>query len=57
MDELELQIETYEPLIEAYHALSADDKERLELLLEDIDYNSLSAEAKTLYDFLSSNIQ
>ena len=57
VDELEAQLETYEPLIEAYYALSTDDKERLKLLLEDINYDSLSAEAKTLYDFISSNIQ
>ena len=57
VDELEAQLGTYEPLVEAYHALSADDKERLKLLLEDIDYNSLSDEAKTLYNFLFSNIQ
>ena len=57
VDELEAQLSAYEPLVEAYHALSADDKERLKLLLEDIDYKSLSNEAKTLYNFLFSNIQ
>ena len=56
VDELEAQLEIYEPLVEAYNALSTDDKERLKLLLEDIDYDSLSNEAKALYDFLSSNI-
>ena len=57
VDELEAQLEIYEPLTEAYYALSKDDKERIALLLEDIDYDSLSDEAKTLYDFLLSNIQ
>ena len=57
VDELEEQLNSYEPLIEAYYALSTDDKEHLKLLLEDIDYDSLSDEAKTLYDFISSNIQ
>ena len=57
VDELEAQLEICEPLIEAYHALSTDDKERLKLILEDINYDSLSDEAKTLYDFISSNIQ
>ena len=57
VDELEAQLNIYEPLIEAYHSLGADDKERAKLLLEDLNYDSLSDEAKTLYDFLISNIQ
>ena len=57
VDELEAQLEIYEPLTEAYYALSKDDIERIKLLLEDIEYDSLSAEAKTLYDYISSNIQ
>ena len=57
VDELEAQQNIYEPLIEAYHAQSTGNTERAEILLEDIDYDSLSEEAKTLYDFISSNIQ
>lgn len=57
VDELEAQLKIYEPLTEAYYALSNDDKERIKLLLEDINYDSLSEEAKTLYSFLLSNIQ
>ena len=57
VDELEAKLKIYEPLTEAYYALSTDDKDRIKLLLEDIDYNSLSDEARTLYDFISSNIQ
>lgn len=57
VDELESQLSIYEPLIEAYHALIMNDNERIKLILEDIDYNSISDEAKTLYDFISTNIQ
>ena len=57
VDELESQLHIYEPLTEAYYASDAGDTERAKLLLEDIDYDALSVEAKSLYDFISSNIQ
>ena len=57
VDELETQAEIYEPLIEAYYAQSKGDNERAKLLMENIDYNSLSDEAKALYDDISSKLQ
>ena len=57
VDELEAQLNIYEPLTEAYYAAASGDTERTKLLIEDIDYESLSVEAKALYDFISSNIQ
>ena len=57
VDEIEADLKIYEPLIEAYHAVSTGDTEIAEVLIEEIEYNSLSDEAKTLYDYISSNIQ
>ena len=57
VDELEARLETYEPFIEAYKALIAGDKDRIKLILEDIDYNTLPDEVRALYDFISSTIQ
>ena len=57
VDELEVQAEIYEPLINAYYAQGKSDNERAKLLMENIDYNSLSDEAKALYDDISSKLQ
>ncbi len=57
LDELELSLSVYEPLVKAYHAKAKNDAARAKLLLEDIDYNSLTDEEKTLYDAIASDLQ
>lgn len=54
-DELKEENNAYKKLIEAYTAMEADDSDRAKALISDIDYESLTQAAKTLYDLI--NIQ
>ncbi len=57
LDELEEKQSVYEPLIEAYYAKENGNTERAKLLLESIDYTTVTDEEKLLYDTIKSDLQ
>lgn len=54
LDEAESENETYSKLIEAYGYTKAGNAKEAKRLIADIDYESLSADAKTLYDEINN---
>lgn len=57
LDEAQNVSDSYETLIEAYAYLKSADNDKASSKLSEVDYDSLSQEAKALYDDIKSQIQ
>ncbi len=57
LNETKTELETYQKLLDAYDCYSRNDKDGARFLLNEFDYNSLTSQCKTLYDFINTNIQ